>query len=65
MKGTYKLQNDTRFFVGAGSVGLCKGSNIKVKEVDKDNQKVLIDFGYGFVDWRCKNTLNTFQKIAT
>ena len=62
MIGVYRLKEDKRFHVGVSSIGKVKGSTVEVKQIDKENRKVLIDFGYGFIDWFSDRTLSSFDR---
>ena len=61
--GDYKLLDDCRFRVGVTSFGLSKGKFVKVTQIDKEYNKVLVDFGGGYVDWFHESVLDKFEKV--
>ena len=62
--GDYKLVEDSRFRVGVTSFGLSKDKIVKVTQVDREHNKVLVDFGGGYVDWFHESILSKFEKVC-
>ena len=62
--GDYKLVEDSRFRVGVTSFGMSSGVLVKVTQVDKEYNKVLVDFGGGYVDWFPESVLDKFDKVC-
>ena len=40
------------------------GGLVKVTQVDKEYNKVLVDFGGGYVDWFPESVLDKFDKVC-
>ncbi len=59
----YALNKNHRFMFDEGSFGMMKGSRVKVVSKDLAKDKVLIDFGLGFIEWMPTSTLSLFTKV--
>ena len=62
--GDYKLVEDSRFRVGSTSFGMSSGGMVKVTQVDREYNKVLVDFGGGCVDWFHEAIFSKFEKVC-
>lgn len=61
----YKLIYSRRFLCGSTSFECKAGTIVVVKQVDKNNKKVLIDFGNGLIDWFFEGTIDRcFKPIS-
>ena len=61
--GKYKLKECSRFRVGVTSFGMASGATVNVTQVDKEYNKVLVDFGGKNVDWFLESVLGKFEKV--
>ena len=51
MKGSYRVNKDICASVGNTVFTYPEGRVLHVKQHDKNNSKVLIDFGDGYIEW--------------
>lgn len=59
----YQLKQASRFVCGSTSFGLSAGDIVEVKQHDKANNKVLIDFGNRLIDWFHVSYLDKFAQL--
>jgi len=60
---TYILNKDIRVITGITSFGLLKGAKINVTQKDNEYNKVLVDFGNGYMDWFHESFLNNWELV--
>jgi len=61
--GDWQAMKDVRIGMGVTIFNLPKGSIISVKQYDDKVNKVLIEAGPGYIDWKHKSLLIDFDKL--
>ena len=60
-----RLRHNQRFVVGLTSFEMVKGTTVELKQLDAINNKMLIDFGDGLIDWVSRNVVRVNFDRAT
>lgn len=60
-----RLRHNQRFVVGSTSFEMAEGAIVELKQFDAINNKMLIDFGDGVIDWVSRNVVRVNFDKAT
>ena len=63
LKGDWVAKVDVPTQMGFSVFTIPKGAIVAVKQVDKNNRKILVEASPQFIDWMHKNFLNLFEQI--